>query len=141
MMSCTWIVVGLVATAVSRLSGSTYLGTFLETNLLVVLIALMAINTTTVSVILTKMREIAEAHPEVDFASTRRNMRLSTVEQLVLVVIAAVLLTLKSSPWLVSHIPHFAFVGDSLLVAVFAYALQVLYDTASAVYVILDHDQ
>lgn len=141
MLACTCTVIGLAAGALSHLAGSSYLETFLDANLLVVLIALMAINTTTVSVILTKMREIADAHPDVDFASTRRSMRAATLEQLVLIVVAAILLAAKGSPWLPAHVPHAAFVITSLLIAVFAYALQVLFDTAKAVYVILDHGQ
>lgn len=136
---CTCIVIGLGVAALSDLAGSAYIETFLDANLLVVLVALMAINTTTASVILTKMREIADAHPKADFAATRRSMRGATIEQLALIVIAIALLAAKDSPWLIHRLPHAEFVLTSLLIAVFAFALQVLYDTARAVYVILDH--
>lgn len=140
MIACTCIVIGLAADALSLAAGSTFLPDFMSANLLVVLIALMAINTTTVSVLLTKMREIADSHPEVNFQATRRSMRNATLEQLVLIVIAAVLLVVKGSTLILAKVPYSEFVITSLLVAVFAFALQVLYDTASAVYVILDHE-
>ena len=139
--ACTCVVIGLAVVALSDLAGSTYIEQFLDANLLLVLVALMAINTTTVSVILTKMREIADSHPGADFAATRRSMQGATREQLVLIVVAALLLAAMHSPWLVRHMPHADFIVTSLLVAVFAFALQVLYDTARAVYVILDHGQ
>ena len=139
--ACTCVVVGLAAAGVSRVLDSGFLGSFLSANLLVLLIALMAINTTTVSVILTKMREIADANPRVDFAATRRAMQGATIEQMVLIVLAAVLLVANGSPRLVAAVPHASYIITSLLVAVFVFALQILYDTAHAVYVILDHDE
>ena len=139
MVACTCIVIGLAAISVSELLQSAYLPDFLGADLLVILVALMAINTTTASVILTKMREIADKNPEVDFAGTRRSMKAATVEQLALIVLAIALLVAKGSPSLLDHVPHASFAINSLLVAVFAFALQVLYDTSKAVYVILDH--
>lgn len=140
MVACTCVVIGLGANASAHLLGSPYLSKFLDANLLVILIALMAINTTTVSVILTKMSEIADRNPDVNFRATRGSMRRATVEQLVLVVIASFLLILRGSPLVLDNVPFSAFVIESLLVAVFAYAIQILHDTAKAVYVILDYE-
>lgn len=139
-VASTCIVIGLVVTGLSDAAGSSFLSGFLDQNLLLVLIALMAINTTTVSVILTKMKEIADASPDSDFSATRHSMKVSTVEQMVLIVVAVVLQVAKSSPWLLLRWDNFEFVINSLLVAVFAYSMQVLYDTAQGVYVILDHE-
>lgn len=140
MIACTCIVLGLAATGLSSLAGSVFLSAFLDANLLLVLIALMAINTTTVSVILTKMKEIAQEHPGANFSATRKSMKQATLEQLALIVVAVLLQVAKTSPRVLSEVPSAKFILDALLVAVFAFALQILFDTAQGVYVILDSE-
>ncbi len=139
MMACTFIVCGFIINGLSYLAGSNYLCSFLNGNLLLVLIALFAINTTTVSVILTKMREIADKHPDVDFLNTRKGIKKATIEQLVLIILTVIFQIAKTSPWLINKLYYVEFIFDSLLVAIFAYAIQILFDTARGVYVILDY--
>lgn len=139
MTVCTLLVIGFVANGMAVLIGSPFFCTFLDQNLILLLVALFAINTTTTSVILTKMREIADRHPDVDFATTRKQMKAAAVEQVALIVVAVVVELLKASPWLSQHVPYLEFILNSTLVSVFAYAVYILYDTAKGVYVILDH--
>lgn len=139
MTACTLLVIGFVVNGLATLIGSTFLCSFLDENLILLLVALFAINTTTASVILTKMREIADRHPDVDFQTTRSQMKVSSFEQVLLIIFAIVIGILKTSPWMTAHIPHVNFVLNSILIGVFAYAIHILYDTARGVYVILDH--
>lgn len=100
----------------------------------------MAINSTTASVVLAKMRELADRKPDLDFANTRKSMLNATLEQLVLIVLSATLQVVAGSTTLLTTTPIIEYVVNSLLIAVFAFALQIQYDTAKAVYVILDHE-
>ena len=138
MLSCTFVVIGFVVNALSYLLGSRYLCSFLDGNLLLILIALLAINTTTVSVILTKMREIADRNPIVDFERTRRSMNTASIEQLILIILTVVLQIIKASPIIINLIPRSEFILESFLIAVFAFSVQIVFDTAKGIYVILD---
>lgn len=140
MLMCTFIVVGFAINGLTTLLNSNFLCKFLDQNLLVVLIALLAINTTTNSVVLTKMREIADKHSEADFKHTRKAMKKASMEQLGIIIMTVVFQIVKTSPLLVSNIPYIVFIIDSLLIAVFAFSIQILFDTARGVYVILDSD-
>ncbi|MFA6174799.1 MAG: hypothetical protein WC334_05905 [Kiritimatiellales bacterium] len=139
MTVCTLLVMGFAINGLASLIGSNFLSLFLDQNLILLLVALFAINTTTASVILTKMREIADKHPNVDFQTTRKEMKTSSFEQVALILLAVLIGVLKSSPWMADHIPHLEFILNSVLVGIFFYAVHILYDTAKGVYVILDH--
>jgi len=139
MTICTLLVLGFAVNGFATLIGSTFLSSFLDNNLITLLVALFAINTTTASVILTKMREIADKNPDADFTSTRKQMKTSSIEQLILIVLAVLICVVKSSPWMAQHIPHMLFIVDSILVGIFSYSILILFDTAKGVYVILDH--
>lgn len=140
MQACTCFVIGMIAIGVSELLDSQFLSEFISTNLLLLLVALMAINSTTASVVLAKMRELADRKPDLDFANTRKSMLNATLEQLVLIVLSATLQVVAGSTTLLTTTPIIEYVVNSLLIAVFAFALQIQYDTAKAVYVILDHE-
>lgn len=139
MFICTFLVIGVAVNGVSEITGSLFLGKFLDGNLIALLAALFAINTTTVSVILTKMREIANANPQVDFTRTRKSMKRATVEQVLLIVFTVIFEIAKGSPWVIQHIPYSEFAINSMLTGIFGYSIQIVYDTAKGVYVILDY--
>lgn len=136
---CTFMLAGLAINWISMLLKSTFLCTFLDNQLIILLIALLAINTTTISVILTKMREIVERNPSVSFYSTMNAMRWASTEQLGLIIAAIVFEIVKSSPYLTQHVPSLLFILNGLLSGVLAFSIFILYDTARAVYIILDH--
>jgi len=104
------------------------------------LIALLAINSATTGIVLTKIRGLIESGGSASvFSSTRAQMVLSVREQVVLIVVAISALTVASSPLLPkSDIVQLFF--ESIVVGVFAYSLLVLYDTAIGVLLIVDFD-
>jgi hypothetical protein len=130
------LLVGIVATWISYQVNSTSLEEFLRGNLITLLIALLAINTTTISVIMTKLREITDK-TKVNFAETIHAMRTSITEQLILVILAIVLQILTGSKSLVINFPDLPAIVLVLMTAVFVYAIHVLYDTANSIFVIL----
>ena len=139
MLICTFLVVGFAINGLSELAGSSFLNKFLDGNLIVLLVALFSINTTTVSLILTKMREIADKYPSADFTKTRKAMKRATIEQVFLIGLGVIFEIIKSSPWMIRNVPYSEFILNSMLAGIFGYAIQIVYDTAKGVYVILDY--
>src|SRR5262245_59515460 len=84
---------------------SSFLLKFLTENLIVVLIALMAINTTTRSVVMTKLREITDK-TNADFTVTIEELRNSLIEQIWYIVIALIAAVLYGSALAKSVIPY-----------------------------------
>lgn len=120
--------------------GSTYFNEFLKSNLINLLVALLAINTTTMGIVLTKIRDLVDSkgHGEA-FKKTRQQMLLSVKEQIVLIALAIVLLTISESSYFLS-IPNFDLLSNALICGIFVYSMMVLYDTAISVLIIIDFD-
>jgi len=133
------IVISSFIVAMARLLKSDYLTKFFESNLILLLVALLAINTTTISVIMTKLRELSN-DPGV-FGRTRSELRVSIIEQLCLIALSALVLIGSKSQPISANIPHAAFVSDVLLLAIFCYAVYILYDTAESVFVIIGFEE
>lgn len=118
--------------------GTTFLNEFLRGNLISLLIALLAINSATLGVVLTKIRELADKHNGIEsFNATRNEMIISIREQISLIIIGTILLMVEKST-LITSVPHCGLILRVLLAAVFIYSMIVLYDTAKSVFSILD---
>jgi hypothetical protein len=119
---------------------SRYITAFLKQNLVTILVALLAINCTTLGIVLTKLRELIDSSKKGGaFSGTKKEMMRSINEQIVLIVTALVLLLIQDSKWLESHV---CFTGliQVLVMACFVFAIMILYDTAKSVFVILDYE-
>ena len=116
---------------------SDFLSGFLSQNLVTLLIALVAINTTTLSVVLTKVREISDKLGG-NFNRTAKEMKISIIEQVVLIVIAIIIQIIRASKILQVQFSSINFIADVILVAILSYALYILYDTANSIFVILE---
>lgn len=132
--------VGFLAEIANSWMSSKFLGTFFEANLITILVALLAINATTMGIVLTKIRDLIDKNGGADcFRATRAHMLLSVKEQIGLIVIATSLLAIKSGTAL-ARLPNMPLLVDSVLTGIFVYALIVLYDTAKSVLIIVDFD-
>lgn len=110
---------------------------FLKVNIIALQIGLLAINTATLGIVLTKVRElVSKGSSSSAFANTRQQMLLSIREQVALIVAALVILTIGSSPEISKSLSPV--VINALLIACFAYSIMILYDTAVSIFVILD---
>lgn len=113
-----------------------FVAEFMSTNLLGLLVTLMAINTATTAFIVSKMQEISRDNQksinEV-FGNTKAQLLLSVQEQLSLIVSALILSMLaKKNDW--TWKPELIGAGiEILLLTTFIYSLFILYDTAKAV--------
>jgi len=130
-----FIIIGLLLQSISTWLQSTFVETFLTDNLITLILTLMAINTATVSVIVTKLRDISD-NDGVDFSKSIKSMKDSITEQVVLLVIAVLTLILKSSLLLTTQWNATITVTTVILIATFLYAVQVLFDTAQGVFLI-----
>lgn len=117
---------------------SSYVAEFLRQNIVNIQIGLLAINTATLGIVLTKLRDLIDNGVDASvFARTRNQMLLSIKEQVGLIVSALVILSVagaKSLPFAVAPA-----LLDALLLTCFVYSLMILYDTAKSVFVVLEH--
>lgn len=119
--------------------GTTYLTSFLKQNLITLLVALIAINSATLSIVLTKVRELLDKSGQQGaFADTKKQMILSVNEQVVLIIVAMLLLIVQDSDFIKLHVEYVTFL-NVLIIGCFIYALRILHDTAKSVFVILDY--
>jgi hypothetical protein len=121
------------------LLGSQYFTEFLKANLINILIALLAVNSATMGIVLTKIRELIEKHGHGDaFRKTRSQFLLSVKEQVALVAGAILLLTISQSKY-VKDIPNATLFFGSAVAGIFVYSMIILYDTAKGVLIIIDY--
>jgi hypothetical protein len=133
--------VGFLAQVFQSSLQTNYLNVFLSENLITILIALLAINSTTLGIVLTKIRDLVEKHGNAHcFNTTKQQMILSIREQVALIVFAIIFLTIVSSP-LINLYGNLMIFFDSTVIALFTYAIFVLYDTAKGVLIIIDFDK
>lgn len=130
---------GYLLTELQSFLGTTYLTNFLKQNLITLLVALIAINSATLSIVLTKVRELLDKSGQQGaFGNTKKQMILSVNEQVVLIVVAMLLLIVQDSDFIKSHVEYVTFL-NVLIIGCFIYALRILHDTAKSVFVILDY--
>ncbi|MCF5170723.1 hypothetical protein [Pseudomonas canadensis] len=111
---------------------------FLDANLINLQIALLAINTTTAGVVLSRMREIIE-RTGANFDLTIKAFRNSTTEQVLLAIAAILILVGLNSSVLSNLTPHAKPIFECLLISVFFCSLSNLYDNAKAIFIIINY--
>lgn len=116
---------------------SHYILQFLMQNIVNIQIGLLAINTATLGIILTKLRDLVDKGvPAAEFQKAKTQMLLSIKEQVGTIVSALLILTAFDSPLVSTSLRDGLL--EVLLIACFAYSLLILYDTAKSVFVVLD---
>lgn len=116
---------------------SNFVFEFLKSNITNIQVALLAVNTATLGIVLTKIREIIDKTGQrAIFDSTRSEMLLSIKEQVTLIAVSLFILALESAKNLPIAVSSEIF--QAALTASFIYSIFVLYDTAKSVFVILD---
>jgi hypothetical protein len=132
--------VGFVIEIINGWLFSQYLNRFFETNLITILVALLAINATTMGIVLTKIRDLIDKNGGSEFfRKTRAQMLLAVKEQIGLIVIATSLLSVKSGSF-ISAIENMPLLLNSIVTGTFVYALIVLYDIAKSILIIVDYE-
>jgi len=129
--------IAVVAVYVLHYIQSNFIFQFLSSNIITIQIGLLAINAATLGIILTKLKDIVDKGvPRAEFESVRVQMLLSIREQVALIIMAIIIISLAEAKALPFHVPQMVF--QVVLLACFVYALLILYDTAKSVFVVLD---
>lgn len=130
---------GYLLSQLQILLGTTYLTAFLKQNLITLLVALIAINSATLSIVLTKIRELVDKNNTLGaFDRTKKQMILSINEQVALIIISMILLLIQDSTF-VKQSSEYGTLLNVLIIGCFMYAVHILHDTAKSVFVILDY--
>ena len=134
------ISISILVNGTAKFLGSDYLSNFLPGNIVLILITLLAINITTMSVIMTRIKEIMEKFGG-NFSESVSEMEYTLKEQLSLIILAVFILVLKESPLVQTLIPHHAFMFSTILTAIFIYAIDILHDIGQSIFQIIRFDQ
>ena len=128
--------IACLATFLLESIGSRYLFDFLKQNVTSIQIGLLAINTATLGIVLTKLRDLVDKGvPLSKFSNARDEMLLSIKEQMALIIAALIILSVDSARSLPVHIP--TELTHILLLSCFVYSLMILYDASKSVFVVL----
>ena len=133
--------IGYLCQVVQTVGQTQYLNEFLKANLISLLIALLAINSATMGIVLTKIRDLIDkkgAGSE-SFTATKSEMLLSIKEQIGLIALSVIILTFSESVFISSGTDLKSAMSVALC-AIFAYSMLNLYDMAKSVIIIIDYD-
>ncbi len=112
---------------------------YLSGNLISLLFTLLAINTATTGLIASKIQDIVILYQNMNFKETIRQMKLSLLEQITLIVFSVLIITANDSQIIEFENKEFLF--DILLTTVLIYAMAILWDTGKAVFIIIEEIQ
>lgn len=129
----------LIIKIISHFIQSSFITTFLDTSIITILVALLAINTTTMSVLLTKLREISDKTGGT-FVTTIISLKNSRFEQITLIITSLLFLILKKSILINSIFSYNGLVCDIFITAAFIGGIYNLYDTGKAIFIIMEYD-
>lgn len=131
---------GFIAELINDWLNSGFMHKFFEANLITILVALLAVNAATMGIVLTKIRDLIDKNGGSEFfKKTRDQMLLSIKEQIGLIIIATIILSIKSAP-IICDIQNLPLLLNAIITGIFVYALIVLYDTAKSVLIIVDYE-
>ncbi len=132
------IAIGYISMQLQILLVTNFLTNFLSNNLITLLVTLIAINSATLSIVLTKIRELIDKNNlKVNFSATKKEMVLSINEQVILIAISIFFLMILDSEFLKNH-QEYIIPINILVISCFVYGIRILYDTAKSIFVILD---
>ena len=134
-----FIVMSLVMTLLANFLESTFLYKYLKENIIGLLLTLLAINTATLGLIASKIQDIIVQFPNFNFSSTIKEMKLSLLEQIILISIGVVNLTVQSSGKIIFEGKES--VCNVILVSILIYSINILWDTGNAVFVVIEELQ
>ena len=105
---CTAIIISTFFIYLQSSLTSTYISNFLKSNLITIIISLLAINIATTGIVLGKMKDIVDnTKNKTLFVKSKKEMQISIIEQVVLIVLAFMVLTFSDSPFIQNtHTPH-----------------------------------
>lgn len=133
-----YIIAAILINLLSTSLESSFLSKFLHDNVINILINLLAINTATTGIVLTKLKEISENHNSFDFSESYSQLKLALFEQIILIGLSIMSLIFQDSKVVKSILlEHHDIVFQTIITAFFINALDTLRDTGKAIFLIL----
>ena len=129
------IVLSAIIVGLSKLLDSNFILDFLDDDLISILITVFAINTATNSLLIADLANIAKS-TDLKFKQSYEQIKFSIYEQLILIVLGFLLLMIRGSQ--INFESEILFILDTLLVCVFAFSIDILRDTAMAVFKLIE---
>lgn len=120
----------------SQYINSNFLTEYLSKNIIGLLITLLAINTASLGLVASKIQDILEKEPRINFKETISEMKFSLYEQIFLISLCIISQIILNSEKLVFTYQQFTL--DTILLAILIYSIIILWDTGKAVFVIID---
>lgn len=135
-----FLVISTFINVISHLLNTDYLLVYLLTNLLTLQITLMAINTATSGLIVSKLQEIKNKLPHLDIKPITNSLLSALKEQIILIIVGVILMIINKSEITVTmmYSNYFDFFIETLIITVFVYSIDVLWDTGKAIFVLVD---
>lgn len=134
-----FFVIALSITTIGNVLDSKFLFTYLQTNIIGLLITLLAINTATSGLIASKIQDFVIQKPEIDFSTTIKEMKTSLLEQIILIITSIICLIIQNSEKI--ELKFKDDICNIILITAFIYAIDILWDTGKAVFVIIEEIQ
>lgn len=134
-----FIVISTGITLFSNYLESKFLFTYLKENIVGLLLTLLAINTATLGLIASKIQDIILQFPKFNFSSTIKEMKISLLEQIILISVSIITLVIQDSPKIIFE--NKENVCNIILVAILIYSINILWDTGKAVFVVIEQIQ
>ncbi|KEZ93514.1 hypothetical protein IL45_04690 [Nonlabens ulvanivorans] len=135
-----FIVLGLIINLLSFFLSNDYLIKYLLDNLITIQLTLLAINTATSGLVVSKMQDIIKENPQLNLKPISKSLLDSLKEQIILIVVAIGLLIIIDSQ-ITEKLIYTNFIDFSLevlLIAVFINSIQILWDTGKAIFIMID---
>lgn len=120
--------------------GTEYLLNYLKSDLTTIQLGLLAINTTTCGLIVSKLQEIRDKYPNLIIKPIIKQLLASLKEQVILIIVGVMTLLILSSELVknLNYCEYVIFILDTILITVFVNSIQVLWDTGKAVFIIIE---
>jgi len=134
-----FIVIAIIISLVGKALESKFLFTYLQQNIIGLLLTLLAINTATSGLIASKIQDIVVKYPKIKFSITIKEMKKSLLEQIILIIVSVIALLLMDSAKIIYEFKDI--IGNTILTAVLIYAVNILWDTGKGVFVIIEELQ
>lgn len=134
-----FIVLAIIITFIGKVIESKFLFTYLRENIVGLLLTLLAINTATLGLIASKIQDILKDYPKFNFTTTIKEMKISLMEQIILIIVSILCLLLADSEKITYE--NKDLIANIVLTSILIYAVNILWDTGRAVFVIIEQIQ
>lgn len=134
--TCICFVIALTFNLLNECIQSVFLNNFLNEELINIQLSIMAITIATYTFIISKLEELAQKY-ESKFDKTYQALKGAIHEQLFCIGLTALLLIIKNSI-LLQQLPHFSLAVNTLISTVFIYAISILKDVGSTIFILID---